>query len=75
MKEPAWQPIETAPQGYDGQRFHYVLFYGVSKAGSFNHPVVISGFMDSHREPVHYYSYKLRITHWAPHPSSPTEQP
>lgn len=66
-----WQPIETAPNGYDGTRFHYVLFRGVSAGRSFNHPVYVNGYMGSNREPVHYYHYKLHITHWMPCPEEP----
>lgn len=64
VAEREWQPIATAPQGYDGQRFHYVLFKGTSRARSFFGEVVISGYMDNKNEPVYYYQYKLNITHW-----------
>lgn len=66
-----WQPIATCPQGYDGKRWTYVLFYGFSKGKSFDHPVCISGWMDSDQRPVYYYSYKLTITHWMTHPDPP----
>ncbi len=68
-----WQPIETAPPGYtaDAGGFHYVLFLGYSKAGSFAGPVMVSGWMDSQRKPVVHYSYKLRLTHWMPLPDLP----
>lgn len=66
-----WQPIETAPKGYDGHKFTRILFKGYSKASSFSHDVYISGYMDSEREPVYFYRYKLVITHWMPLPESP----
>jgi len=66
-----WQPIETAPNGYDGDRFHYVLFYGHSRANSFLHPVIVCGYMDHDRKPVQFYQYKLTITHWMPMPEPP----
>lgn len=66
-----WQPIQTAPKGYDGHKWTYVLFWGVSKGRSFAHPVVVSGYMDSNRKPIYYYSYRLVITHWAPMLESP----
>ena len=61
-----WQPLETAPVGYDGKRFNHVLFRGVSKARSFSGPVYVSGWMDNDRKPVHEYAYKLIITGWKP---------
>lgn len=66
-----WQDIETAPKGYDGQTWHYVLFRGVSKGRSFPGAVLVSGWMDNSRQPVHNYSYKLIITHWMPLPDPP----
>jgi hypothetical protein len=66
-----WQPIETAPKGYDGTRFNYVLFWGVSAGRSFDHPVVVIGYMDHDRTPVQFYRYKLHITHWRPLPPAP----
>ena len=66
-----WQPIETAPNGYDGERFHHVLFLGHSSANSFLHPVIVSGWVHHNRKPVQHYSYKLRITHWQPLPDPP----
>lgn len=59
-----WQPIETAPEGYDGKRFRHVLFRGYSAGGSFAGPVYVSGWMDSERKPVQWYHYKLKITDW-----------
>lgn len=61
-----WQPIETAPHGYDGTRFVYVLFLGWSKSGSFGGPVVVSGWMDGHRKPVHSYSSDAALQSAAP---------
>lgn len=61
-----WRPIDSAPKGYDGEKFNYVLFKGYSKSGAFSGFVHISGFMDSDRKPVHFYNYKLIITHWKP---------
>jgi hypothetical protein len=69
-----WQPIETAPKGYDGKRFNYILFWGTSAGRSFNHPVVVCGYMDSERKPVQFYQYKLHITHWMPVPAPPASQ-
>lgn len=66
-----WQPIATCPTGYDGHQFRHVLFLGYSRGRSFNHPVVVSGWMDRDLKPVQYYSYKLQITHWMPLPSLP----
>lgn len=59
-----WQPIETAPNGYDGTAFHRVLFRGRSKAGSFSGYAYVSGWMDHNRQPVHEYGYKLVIDAW-----------
>jgi len=73
-REDHWQPIESAPKGYDGKRFQYVLFWGVSSGRSFDHPVIVCGYMDHDRTPVQFYSYKLRITHWMPLPSPPIPQ-
>ncbi len=64
--ERGWQPLETAPVGYDGKKFNHVLFRGVSKARSFSGPVYVSGWMDNNRKPVHEYAYKLIITGWKP---------
>lgn len=61
---PPWQPIETAPKGYDGQRFHYVLFRGTSRGRSFAGYAYVSGYIGHDRQPVHSYSYKLDITEW-----------
>lgn len=65
-----WQPIATAPVGYDGTRWTYVLFKGYSKGRSFPGEVVVSGWMGKTHEgklaPVHSYGYKLVITHWRP---------
>ncbi|MDB5349106.1 MAG: hypothetical protein JWN86_353 [Planctomycetota bacterium] len=61
-----WQPLETAPKGYDGVKFNHVLFRGVSKARSFSGPFYVSGWMDNDRKPVHEYAYKLIITGWKP---------
>ena len=68
-----WQPIETAPKGYDGQRFHYVLFRGTSRGGSFAGYAYVSGYMDNNRQPVHSYGYKLHITDWMPLPAAQPE--
>jgi len=72
MNESVWKPIETAPDGYDGKEFNYVLFRGYSKGRSFAHSVEVSGYMgvdnDGKRVPIHFYAYKLVITHWAPIP-------
>lgn len=69
-----WQPIETAPIGYDGKHFHHVLFLGVSRGRSFAGEVIVSGWMDRGRTPVHGYSYKLTITHWRPLPDPPVSR-
>jgi hypothetical protein len=67
-----WQPIETAPNGYEiGRGFKHVLSLGVSTGRSFDHPVVVSGWMDANRQPVQFYQYRLRITHWQPMPDPP----
>lgn len=71
----AWQPIETAPRGYNSP----VLFKGYSKAGSFAGPVYISGWVDSEGEVVYWYNYKLRFVGWKPiasiEPQPPKEAP
>ena len=66
-----WQPIETAPPGYDWERFHPVLFLGHSKGRSFDGTTIVQGWMSHKREPVHNYNYKLVITHWMPLPPTP----
>ena len=73
MTRSDWQPIETAPDGYDGKRFHSVLFRGTSRGGSFAGYAYVSGWMDRNRQPVHSYGYKLNITHWMPLPPAPSE--
>lgn len=70
-----WQPIETAPDGYKDGVFTHVLFLGTSKARSFSGDVVVSGWMDHERKPVHNYSYKLIITHWQPMLAPPSPNP
>ena len=72
---PQWQPIETAPEGFDGKRFHYVLFRGTSKGNSFQGYAHVSGWMDSNRKPVHNYSYVLNIIDWMPLPEPPQSEP
>lgn len=61
-----WHPMDTAPQGYDGQKWTHVLFKAVSKARSFEGPVYISGWMDHERKPVTNFSYALRYLGWKP---------
>ncbi len=64
-----WQPLASAPKGYDpGTGFHYVIFKGTSRGKSFSGEVVVTGYMSSTREPVHSYGYKLNITHWMEQP-------
>lgn len=67
-----WQPIATAPVGYDGNKWTYVLFRGTSKGRSFPGTVVVQGWMgkthDGRLEPVHSYAYKLNIDAWMPVP-------
>lgn len=65
-----WRPIATAPKGYDGETWTYVLFKGYSKGKSFPGEVVVSGWMgtthDGKLAPVYDYAYKLVITRWRP---------
>jgi hypothetical protein len=71
-----WQPIATAPPGYENGKFHHVLFRGTSRGGSFAGYAYVSGWMSNDRKPMHSYSYKLDITDWMelpPDPPAPRE--
>lgn len=59
-----WKPLSTAPKGYDGGKFHHVLFRGTSKSNSFRGYAYVSGWMAGQNEPVYWYSYKLNIDAW-----------
>jgi hypothetical protein len=61
-----WQPMSTAPKGYDGEKWTHILFKATSKAGSFHGVVYVSGWMDHENKPVTNYSYKLNFLGWKP---------